>query len=230
MLEARNTLVGKIRGVCGDRDRQHAPGARIARVGSDLFSSRGQCQQPARSAHQRRDGAHRHVVLVSGRTTTSPRRCSAASRPACRCDSSATAARSSKSIRPREMSSTALRRRACPSACATTRRGTRRSITGRPRSSPDRTSSRFGSANYTPYELAPFSSTNYDDETALFTTDPTLRRRVHDEVRSPTGTTRRFEPESLIGAPPYLKDWNAACATESACATTTRTIRTRRRW
>src|ERR1700733_1974681 len=31
----------------------------------------------------------------------------------------------------------------------------------------------FGSANYTPTELAPDSPTNYDDDSELFTTDPT---------------------------------------------------------
>jgi hypothetical protein len=32
----------------------------------------------------------------------------------------------------------------------------------------------FGSANWTPFELAPASATNFKDETALFTTDPAL--------------------------------------------------------
>src|SRR2546430_373343 len=32
----------------------------------------------------------------------------------------------------------------------------------------------FGSANFAPTELAPFSSTNYDDETTMITDDPTL--------------------------------------------------------
>src|SRR5262249_33225732 len=32
----------------------------------------------------------------------------------------------------------------------------------------------FGSPNYTVFELAPWSSTNYNDEVALFTTDSTL--------------------------------------------------------
>src|SRR5215218_4312969 len=32
----------------------------------------------------------------------------------------------------------------------------------------------FGSANYTPFELTPFSSTNYKDEIVLFTSDSTI--------------------------------------------------------
>ncbi len=32
----------------------------------------------------------------------------------------------------------------------------------------------FGSANYTPFELTPWSSTNYKDEVMLFTSDSTL--------------------------------------------------------
>ena len=41
----------------------------------------------------------------------------------------------------------------------------------------------FGSGNFAPTELAPVSSTNYDDETELFTDDPALVERVQDEVR-----------------------------------------------
>src|SRR5579862_10050629 len=32
----------------------------------------------------------------------------------------------------------------------------------------------FGSGNFAPTELAPFSSTNYDDDSEMFTTDPAL--------------------------------------------------------
>jgi regulation of enolase protein 1 (concanavalin A-like superfamily)/phosphatidylserine/phosphatidylglycerophosphate/cardiolipin synthase-like enzyme len=75
----------------------------------------------------------------------------------------------------------------------------------------------FGSANYTPFQLAPSSSTNYDDETALFTTDSTLVgafKTKFDQIWNDTTN----EPESVYGGPPYFKNWNDACALESACA------------
>ena len=45
----------------------------------------------------------------------------------------------------------------------------------------------FGSANWTPFELVPASPTNFKDETALFTSDPALRERVQDALRSDVG-------------------------------------------
>lgn len=76
----------------------------------------------------------------------------------------------------------------------------------------------FGSANYTPFELAPASSTNYKDETVLFSDDPALVaafKMKFDRIWNDTTT----EPESRIAAPPYLKNWDDACAAEGTpCA------------
>ena len=71
----------------------------------------------------------------------------------------------------------------------------------------------FGSGNFAPTELAPASSTNYDDDSEMFTSDPVLLgafKTKFDVMWNDTTT----EPESIIGAPPYLKDWNDACAHE----------------
>ncbi|HUK35377.1 MAG TPA: phospholipase D-like domain-containing protein, partial [Vicinamibacterales bacterium] len=71
----------------------------------------------------------------------------------------------------------------------------------------------FGSGNFAPTELAPNSSTNYDDDSEMFTDDPTLVgafRTKFDQIWNDTTT----EPESIIGGPPYFKDWNDACAHE----------------
>jgi phosphatidylserine/phosphatidylglycerophosphate/cardiolipin synthase-like enzyme len=75
----------------------------------------------------------------------------------------------------------------------------------------------FGSANYTPFELAPVSSTNYKDETVLFTDDPALVNAFRTKFDQYWNDTRA-EPQSMGGAPPYFKNWNDACALESACA------------
>jgi regulation of enolase protein 1 (concanavalin A-like superfamily) len=76
----------------------------------------------------------------------------------------------------------------------------------------------FGSANWTTFELAPWSSTDYDDETAMFADDPVLVgafKTKFDRMWNDTTT----EPQARDGAPPpYLKNWNAACLLESACA------------
>jgi hypothetical protein len=71
----------------------------------------------------------------------------------------------------------------------------------------------FGSANYTPFELAPWSSTNYKDETVLFTDDSSLVnafRTRFDQIWNDT----RAEPQSLVPNAPYLKDWKDACISE----------------
>jgi hypothetical protein len=71
----------------------------------------------------------------------------------------------------------------------------------------------FGSANYTPFELAPVSSTNYKDETVLFSDDPALVnafKTKFDRLWNDTTT----EPQSVAGAPPYFKNWDDACASE----------------
>ena len=75
----------------------------------------------------------------------------------------------------------------------------------------------FGSANYTPFELAPASSTNYKDETVLFTNDIDLVRAFKTKFdRFWNDTTT--EPESKVGGPPYFRNWDSACAAESACS------------
>jgi phosphatidylserine/phosphatidylglycerophosphate/cardiolipin synthase-like enzyme len=75
----------------------------------------------------------------------------------------------------------------------------------------------FGSANYTPFELAPHSATNYKDETVLFTDDPELLaafKMKFDQFWNDTTA----EPNSLVKNPPYFKNWADACAQESMCA------------
>jgi hypothetical protein len=71
----------------------------------------------------------------------------------------------------------------------------------------------FGSGNFAPTELAPVSATNFDDETELFTDDPALVNAFKTKFDLMWNDTTR-EPESLIASPPYLKDWNDACANE----------------
>ncbi len=77
----------------------------------------------------------------------------------------------------------------------------------------------FGSANWATYELTAASSTNYPDETVMFTTDPTLVGAFEtkfDTIWNDTTT----EPESVISGPPYLKNWWDACSAEAALGTT----------
>jgi regulation of enolase protein 1 (concanavalin A-like superfamily)/phosphatidylserine/phosphatidylglycerophosphate/cardiolipin synthase-like enzyme len=75
----------------------------------------------------------------------------------------------------------------------------------------------FGSPNYTFFELAPYSSTNYNDENALFTTDQTLFNAMESKFDTYWNDTAA-EPESLIPSPPYFKNWNDACPLEPACS------------
>ena len=75
----------------------------------------------------------------------------------------------------------------------------------------------FGSANYTPFELAPTSSTNYKDESVLFTDDPELVAAFKMKFDMFWNDTTA-EPESLVKSPPYFMDWADACARESACS------------
>jgi regulation of enolase protein 1 (concanavalin A-like superfamily)/phosphatidylserine/phosphatidylglycerophosphate/cardiolipin synthase-like enzyme len=75
----------------------------------------------------------------------------------------------------------------------------------------------FGSPNYTFFELAPYSSTNYNDENALFTTDQTLFNAMESKFDTYWNDTTA-EPESLVPSPPYFKNWNDACPLEPACA------------
>jgi regulation of enolase protein 1 (concanavalin A-like superfamily) len=75
----------------------------------------------------------------------------------------------------------------------------------------------FGSPNYTTYELTPFSSTNFKDELTLFTTDSSIVgafKTKFDKLWHDTDA----EPESLIPSAPYFKNWDDACANESACS------------
>jgi hypothetical protein len=74
----------------------------------------------------------------------------------------------------------------------------------------------FGSANYTPFELAPASATNYKDETVLVTDDPELVNAFKTKFDQHWNDTLA-EPHSLIAKPPYFMNWDQACARESAC-------------
>ena len=75
----------------------------------------------------------------------------------------------------------------------------------------------FGSANYTPFELAPDSPTNYKDETVLVTDDLVLFNAFKTKFDQMWNDTT-VEPLSRIGGPPYLKNWHDACAAEPACS------------
>ena len=75
----------------------------------------------------------------------------------------------------------------------------------------------FGSANYTPFELAPLSSTNYKDETVLFTDDTALVNAFKTRFDQMWNDTT-VEPQSKISGPPYFRNWHQACAAESACS------------
>jgi hypothetical protein len=74
----------------------------------------------------------------------------------------------------------------------------------------------FGSANYTPFELAPTTSTNYKDETALVTDDPEIVNAFKTKFDRMWNDTTR-EPRSLVSQP-YFMNWYTACARESACS------------
>jgi hypothetical protein len=75
----------------------------------------------------------------------------------------------------------------------------------------------FGSANYTPYELEPVSTTNYKDEIVLFTNDPELVNAFKTKFDRMWNDTTR-ESGSRIAGPPYLLNWHDACRLEPACA------------
>ncbi|HKT81070.1 MAG TPA: phospholipase D-like domain-containing protein, partial [Vicinamibacterales bacterium] len=76
----------------------------------------------------------------------------------------------------------------------------------------------FGSANYTPFELAPVSppgspSPNYKDEIVMVTDDSALVngfRTKFDQIWNDT----MVEPQSIVNTPPYLKNWDDACTFE----------------
>ena len=71
----------------------------------------------------------------------------------------------------------------------------------------------FGSANYTPFELAPVSSTDYKDETVLFTDDSSIVNAFQTKFDRYWNDTTP-EPESKVPNPPYFKNWNDACVNE----------------
>src|SRR5688572_27915397 len=75
----------------------------------------------------------------------------------------------------------------------------------------------FGSANYTPFELAPSSATNYKDETVLFTTDASIVNAFRTKFDQFWNDTTA-EPGGHVPAPPYFKNFDDACALEPACA------------
>jgi phosphatidylserine/phosphatidylglycerophosphate/cardiolipin synthase-like enzyme len=76
----------------------------------------------------------------------------------------------------------------------------------------------FGSANYTPFELAPFSSTNYKDEVVLLSDDPELVNAFKTKFDRMWNDTT-VEPQSLIRNPPFFMNWDDACAREGTpCA------------
>ncbi|MGE5357495.1 MAG: phospholipase D-like domain-containing protein [Bacteroidales bacterium] len=75
----------------------------------------------------------------------------------------------------------------------------------------------FGSANWTTYQLKPASSTNFSDETVMFTDDPVLVGAFATRFDIIWNDTTN-EPLSQYGGAPYLKNWYDACALESACS------------
>src|SRR5215471_13328257 len=70
----------------------------------------------------------------------------------------------------------------------------------------------FGSGNFAPTELAPIDTHNYDDDSEMFTSDPTLVGAFKTKFDRMWNDTTP-EP-SIYGGPPYLKDWADACANE----------------
>ena len=75
----------------------------------------------------------------------------------------------------------------------------------------------FGSANFTPFELKPVSTTNYKDESVLLTNDPAIVNAFKTQFDRMWNDTTA-EPRSRVASPPYFRNWNDACAREAACA------------
>jgi len=71
----------------------------------------------------------------------------------------------------------------------------------------------FGSGNFAPTELAPVNSTNYSDETMLFTDDPVLVGAFKTKFDVMWNDTTP-EPQSRFSSGPYFKWWDDACASE----------------
>src|SRR5438105_4126414 len=74
----------------------------------------------------------------------------------------------------------------------------------------------FGSGNFAPTELAPVSPTNYCDETEMVSDDAALVAAFKTKFDVKWHDTD-VEPYASV-SPPYLKNWDDACALESACA------------
>jgi phosphatidylserine/phosphatidylglycerophosphate/cardiolipin synthase-like enzyme/regulation of enolase protein 1 (concanavalin A-like superfamily) len=70
----------------------------------------------------------------------------------------------------------------------------------------------FGSGNFAPTELAPVSATNYCDESEMVTDDPVLVGAFKTKFDVMWNDTTQ-EP-SFCCAPPYLMNWDQACAVE----------------
>jgi phosphatidylserine/phosphatidylglycerophosphate/cardiolipin synthase-like enzyme len=70
----------------------------------------------------------------------------------------------------------------------------------------------FGSGNFAPTELAPVSSTNYDDESEMVTDDPVLVGAFKTKFDRMWNDTTQ-EP-SFCCSPPYLMNWDQACAVD----------------
>ncbi len=71
----------------------------------------------------------------------------------------------------------------------------------------------FGSGNFAPTELAPNSATDFDDDSEIFTSDSTIVNAFKTKFDVMWQDTT-IEPNSILSGPPYLKDWNDACANE----------------
>jgi regulation of enolase protein 1 (concanavalin A-like superfamily) len=72
----------------------------------------------------------------------------------------------------------------------------------------------FGSANFTGFELAPVSSTNYKDETVMLADDPAIVNAFKGRFDRIWNDTTRESQSIHSPGPPYLKNWDQACATE----------------
>jgi phosphatidylserine/phosphatidylglycerophosphate/cardiolipin synthase-like enzyme len=86
----------------------------------------------------------------------------------------------------------------------------------------------FGSANYTPFELAPLSSTDYKDETVLFTDDAALVAAFKTKFDQMWNDTT-IEPHSRISGPPYFRNWDTPARLRARARTSPPCIRRPRR-
>jgi phosphatidylserine/phosphatidylglycerophosphate/cardiolipin synthase-like enzyme len=73
----------------------------------------------------------------------------------------------------------------------------------------------FGSGNFAPTELDPNSSTNFDDESEMVADDPVIVgafRTKFDQMWN--DTTQEPSVFATPNSPPYLQNWDQACAVE----------------